>query len=143
MAVDGCWSIWTSYNTPKQLQQVLYVAKNTIQEEFAKNCDSIVCVKDWGCVKDQSETVVISQARRGHKKGEMAPFLDGGCQKYGRPLGPATQCGRKLISPDKEMVWARIDWTCENKHLNLFNLFNLHSKVEISAVKCSQVGSSP
>ena len=36
------------------------------------------------CVKDQSETVVISQAQRGHKKGEMAPFLDGGCQKYGR-----------------------------------------------------------
>jgi len=47
-----------------------------------------VCVKDWGCVKDQSETVVISQAWRGHKKGKMAPFLDGGCQKYGRPLGP-------------------------------------------------------
>jgi hypothetical protein len=28
--------------------------------------------------------------------------------------------------------WARGDWTCENKHLNLFNL---HSKVELSAVK--------
>jgi hypothetical protein len=45
-------------------------------------------LKDWGCVKDQSKTVVISQARRGRKKGEIAPFLDGGCQKYGRPLGP-------------------------------------------------------
>ena len=39
------------------------------------------------CVKDQSETVVILQAQRGHKKGEMAPFLDGGCKKYSRPFG--------------------------------------------------------
>ena len=45
----------------------------------------IVCVKDWGCVKDQSKIVVILQAQRGHKKGEMAPFLDSGCQKYSRP----------------------------------------------------------
>jgi len=48
----------------------------------------IVCVKGWGCVKDQSETVVISWAQRDHMKWEMAPFLDSGCQKYGRPLGP-------------------------------------------------------
>jgi len=71
------------------------------------------------------------------KKGEMAPFLDSGCQKYGRPWDT---CGSKLISPKKEMAlsyWACGDWTCENKHLNLFNL---HSKVEISDVKCSQVG---
>ena len=40
------------------------------------------------CVKDQSETVVISWAWRGCKKGEMAPFLDSGCHKYSRPIGP-------------------------------------------------------
>ena len=61
------------------------------------------------------------------------------------PLGHMI-CGSKLISPEKEMAlsyWARGDWTCENKHLNSINLFNLHSKVEISAIKCLQVGSSP
>ena len=60
------------------------------------------------------------------------------------PLGH-TICGSKLISPEKEMAlsyWAHGDWTCENKHLNSINLFNLHSKVEISAVKWLQVGSS-
>ena len=75
----------------------------------------------------------------------MAPFLDGGCQKYSRPLGPI--CGRKLIYPEQMALsyWAHgeSDWTCENKHLNSINLFDLHSKVEISAVKCLQVGSSP
>jgi len=35
------------------------------------------------------------------KKGEMAPFLDSGCQKYGRPWDT---CGSKLISPEKEMA---------------------------------------
>jgi hypothetical protein len=67
-------------------------------------------------------------------------LLDGGCQKYGRYVD-----ANYVISPEKEMAlsyWARGDWTCENKHLNSINLFNLHSKVEISAVKCSQVGSS-
>ena len=59
-----------------------------------------------------------------------------------------TICGHKLISPEKKMALSYLvhkesDWTCENKHLNSINLFNLHSKVEISAVKCSQVGSSP
>jgi hypothetical protein len=60
------------------------------------------------------------------------------------PLGHMI-CGSKLISPETVMAlsyWAHNDWTCENKHLNSINLFNLHSKVEISAVKCSQVGSS-
>ena len=40
------------------------------------------------CVKDQSETVIILRAWRGREKGEMAHFLNSGCQKYGRPLGP-------------------------------------------------------
>ena len=60
-----------------------------------------------------------------------------------------TICGHKLISHEKEMALViglaviATDWICENKHLNLINLINLHSKVEISAVKCLQVGSSP
>ena len=125
----------------------------------------------------------------------MAPFLDGGCQKYQphdgvgdssqRCRGPSgslprqvqqclplclvclscllcllcntvpigafslslglfvlcttpTICGHIFIYPEKEMALSycsESDWTCENKHLNLFNLFNLHSKVEISAHK--------
>ena len=51
--------------------------------------------------------------------------------------------GSHPISLEKERAqshWASSDWTCENKHLNWINL---HSKVEISAVKCLQVGSYP
>ena len=47
------------------------------------NIMQIVCVKDWGCVKDQSKTVVILQAQMSHKKGEMTTFLDSGWLKYG------------------------------------------------------------
>ena len=77
----------------------------------------------------------------------MAPFLDGGCQKYST-LASHMICGHKLIFPEKEMAlsycyWVCSDWTCENKHLKSINLFNLHSKVEMSSIKCSQVGSSP
>ena len=35
--------------------------------------------------------------------------------------------------------WAHGDWSCENKHLNSINLFNLHSKVEISPLGASRV----
>jgi hypothetical protein len=94
-------------------------------------------------VKDQSKT---SRKHEGVIRKERWPLSwTVAVRNTVDPLGH-TICGCKSISPEKEMAlsyWACGDWTCENKHLNSINLFNLHSKVEISAIKCSQVRSSP
>jgi len=44
-----------------------------------------------GLCQGQSQTGGYLMSMKGRKKGEMTPFLDGGCQKYGGPLVPATQ----------------------------------------------------
>ena len=72
------------------------------------------CYREWKAGKAKAiGAIVISQARRGRKKGEATPFLDNGPKinrktNCGQPHG----CGQVLISPEEEMAlscWARGD----------------------------------